>query len=60
MGFKPKSTQPFIINSTSKAPYGLALAKYGNFYSKTGTQEGLALKTYLSDKFNKQYKQLQD
>ena len=47
-----KSTQPFIIDSASAAPYGLALAKYGNFYSKTGTQEGLALKTYLSDKFN--------
>ena len=47
-----KNTQPFIIDSSSKAPYGLALAKYGNFYSKTGTQEGLALKTYLSDKFN--------
>ena len=47
-----KSTQPFIIDSSSAAPYGLALAKYGNFYSKTGTQEGLALKTYLSDKFN--------
>ena len=47
-----KSTQPFIIDSNSAAPYGLALAKYGQFYSKTGTQEGLALKTYLSDKFN--------
>ena len=37
-----KNTQPFIIDSTSDAPYGLALAKYGNFYSKTGTQEALS------------------
>ena len=29
-----KSTQPFIIDSSSDAPYGLALAKYGTSTAK--------------------------
>lgn len=48
---------PFIINNQVLAPYQLALdgAQQGDdtfLYSKTFSQEGLALKTYQSDLFN--------
>lgn len=47
------SPTAFMINQSSLAPYGWALS-IGNTgrYSKTSTQEGLALKTYQSDLFN--------
>ena len=47
-----KNTTAFKIDDTTQAPYGLALKNYDGFYSKLGSQEGLAVKTYLSDKFN--------
>ena len=47
-----KSTTAFTIDNLTYAPYGLGLANYNGFYSKLGSQEGLALKTYKSDKFN--------
>ena len=44
---------PFFINQSSIAPYGMALSIGDTLrYSKTSTQEGLALKTYQSDLFN--------
>lgn len=44
-----KVATPFLINSASIAPYGQPLKKEGNVWSKTTSQEGLALKTYQSD-----------
>lgn len=49
---KVKETTPFYINGTSIEPYGLSLKKEGTIWSKTTSQEGLALKTYQSDLFN--------
>ena len=42
----------YLIKDDSRAPYGLALKKENGIYCKLGTQEGLAVKTYQSDKFN--------
>ncbi|AXL15656.1 major capsid protein [Microviridae sp.] len=42
----------YLIKDTTRAPYGLSLKKENGVYCKLGTQEGLALKTYQSDKFN--------
>ena len=39
----------FTITDTTIAPYGLSLKKEGTVWSKTTSQEGLALKTYQSD-----------
>lgn len=47
-----RGTAPFTIDENTRAPYGLSLKKENNIYAKTATQEGLALKTYQSDKFN--------
>lgn len=47
-----RATAPIIISDTTRAPYGLSLKKENGVYSKLGTQEGLAVKTYQSDKFN--------
>lgn len=46
-----KNPNAFIIDNTSIAPYGLSLQKYGTIWSKRTNQEGLAVKTYPSDKF---------
>ena len=42
----------YLIKDDSRAPYGLSLKKENGVYCKLGTQEGLAVKTYQSDKFN--------
>ena len=42
----------YLIKDDSRAPYGLSLKKENGIYCKLGTQEGLAVKTYQSDKFN--------
>jgi len=47
-----RATAPIIISDTTRAPYGLSLKKENGVYCKLGTQEGLAVKTYQSDKFN--------
>lgn len=47
-----KSTSPFLITNTSPEPFNLALDANGSIYNKMYSQEGLALKTYQSDKFN--------
>lgn len=50
-----KATQgtAYIINEFSIAPYGLPFkGEETGFYSKLNSQEGLAIKTYQSDKFN--------
>ncbi|MBB5441065.1 hypothetical protein HDC92_004769 [Pedobacter sp. AK017] len=44
-----KSTEPFIIDETSPAPFGLSLGLNGSTYRKLSSQEGLAIKTYQSD-----------
>jgi hypothetical protein len=46
------SGSTFTINANSLAPYGPPLDQGNYGYSKTETQEGLALKTYQSDLFN--------
>lgn len=47
-----KNASAFEITNGSIEPYNLPLKKYGNLYSKLTNQEGLAVKTYKSDKFN--------
>lgn len=47
-----KSTNPYIIDHNSIAPYGLTMKRYNETWSKTISQEGLGLKTYQSDIFN--------
>lgn len=47
-----KSETAFEITAGSIAPYGLSLNKIGTFYSLTSNQEGLGIKTFLSDKYN--------
>lgn len=44
---------PYVITANTGAPYGLVLkGGESGFYSKLNSQEGLAIKTYQSDKFN--------
>jgi hypothetical protein len=47
-----RATGSVNITDSSIAPYGLTLKKENGVYCKLGTQEGLAVKTYQSDKFN--------
>ena len=52
-----RNTTAFKIDRTSEAPYGLGLDFGGGSitertYYKTGSQEGLGIKTYQSDLFN--------
>lgn len=51
-----KSTAPFVIDNTTKAPYGKQFLPIGNGNTKTirasQIQEGLGIKTHQSDKFN--------
>jgi hypothetical protein len=47
-----RATSSVNITDSSIAPYGLTLKKENGVYCKLGTQEGLAVKTYQSDKFN--------
>lgn len=47
-----KQTTPFIIDKDSIAPFGTSLGKEGGVWSKTISQEGLAVRTYKSDWFN--------
>lgn len=44
-----KSTEAFIIDETTLAPFGLSLDVNGSTYRKLSSQEGLAVKTYQSD-----------
>lgn len=46
------SDTPFLLDSTVREPYALALENAIGGYSKEYAQEGLALKTYKSDLFN--------
>ncbi len=46
------STTAVVYNGASLRPYGLPLRKENGINCLTGTQEGLAVKTYQSDKFN--------
>ena len=47
-----RGTDSYIINDLGRTPYSLGLKKLNGAYCKLGTQEGLAVKTYQSDKFN--------
>lgn len=47
-----RGTNSFEIDDNSIAPYGLGLKYLNGEWCKLGTQEGLAVKTYQSDKFN--------
>ena len=51
-----RATDYFRVTKDSIAPYGLGLGSYGDEedsgYYKTGSQEGLGIKTYQSDLFN--------
>lgn len=48
-----KNPNPFILDKTTYAPYGLPNKKDAEGgYSKQSSQEGLAIKTYQSDLFN--------
>lgn len=47
-----RATSSYIIKDDTRAPYGLGLKILNGAYCKLGTQEGLAVKTYQSDKFN--------
>jgi len=47
-----RGTSSYVINDQGRIPYSLGLKKLNGEYCKLGTQEGLAVKTYQSDKFN--------
>ncbi len=47
-----RGTSSYEIDKNSIAPFGLGLKKENGEWCKLGTQEGLAVKTYQSDKFN--------
>ena len=47
-----RNTGSYEINSASRTPYSLPLKTENGARCMIGTQEGLALKTYQSDKFN--------
>ena len=47
-----RGTSSYNITDTGRTPYSLGLKKLNGAYCKLGTQEGLAVKTYQSDKFN--------
>ena len=48
-----RSATAFEITPVTNAPYGLSLGKSSSdFWYKTGSQEGLGIKTYQSDLFN--------
>ena len=47
-----RNTGSYEIDSTSRTPYSLPLKTENGARCMIGTQEGLALKTYQSDKFN--------
>jgi hypothetical protein len=47
-----RNTGSYTINSASRTPYSLPLKTENGARCMIGTQEGLALKTYQSDKFN--------
>lgn len=42
----------FTISEGTQSPFGLPLTEVDGYYSKLASQEGLAVKTYQSDKFN--------
>ena len=47
-----RNTSSYLIQDTSRTPYNLPLKLENGSRAMKGTQEGLAVKTYQSDKFN--------
>ena len=47
-----RNTGSYVIDSNTRTPYNLPLKMENGARCMIGTQEGLALKTYQSDKFN--------